>query len=199
MTRYDVKKVAQGDDVIRKLCKTLGREGKNGRKAVYQRWKYFMRTYGLKTTGHKPFSLLEDLLVIDNIVDRLGDQKLVDLLLSSRDQVVKEHFSQRSSVSVRDRWSTILKPMLLQHFAGTLNLGVERKLANHILETYTDALEIDWQEVAGTLEFPGHTVHSLKKIYIGKLTWNASQKLGVGSKEVSLQDVADYANRVMLI
>ena len=77
-------------------------------------------------------------------------------------------------------------------------MGIERKLANHILETFTDVLDIDWQEVAGMLDFQGNTVNGLKKIFMGKMRWNVSQRLGLASsREVSLQQVADYANQTV--
>ena len=77
-----------------------------------------------------------------------------------------------------------LQSVLLQHSAGTLNLRVEMKLANHILETYTDVLDIDWKEVAGKQDFRSHTVQSLKSFFMANLTWKAFKNLRlVSSKE----------------
>ena len=77
------------------------------------------------------------------IVPRLG--KLSDVFLRMGDPDVCELSQQwnRGSTSIMNHWMNTLQPMLLQHYSGTLNLRVERMLANHIADNCTDFAQIN--------------------------------------------------------
>ena len=92
---------------------------------------------------------------------------------------------------MRNRWQGSIQPCLLKFYAGTLNLQVERLLAEHIDETYTDFSEIDWPMVATQPDFAGHTDSSLKNIYFQVLM--KTTKKGLERKSnVSVADIANY-------
>ena len=77
------------------------------------------------------------------------------------------------------RWEYQLRPWLLQHRAGTLNLPISRMLAHHLASnfpnihrysfrlasgftSFTPLHSIDWPSVAARGEFAGHTEGSLR-------------------------------------
>merc|ERR1719285_805345 len=110
---------------------------------VYERLKVLKRNGGISCI--RSFSIVEDYTIIDCIIPKLKSEKLSNIKVSNYDGFVKKHFKTRSTTSVIRRWSRTLQPILLQHFAGTLNLGIERMLANYIAENFTDYSDIDWQ------------------------------------------------------
>ena len=174
-----------------KLSKQLGRD--KSKSAVLMRLKVLTRTKGVHV-GQKSFTVMEDLVLIDNIVPMLKTTMLEEVVVTSYEPFVRQQFPQRDPTSVMRRWSRFLQPYLLQHYAGTLNLSIDRMLANHILDTYNDFADINWVKVAARPEFRGHTINSLKGIHHSKLKRNATTKFDIPSREITLKQVAEYAN-----
>jgi len=112
----------------------------------------------------KMFTLLEDLMILEAVLKKLGEESLevVNLTPSEWEQVGNENGRGDSS---RTRWTRKLRPWLLQHFAGTLNLETRRPLANYVAENFTDITSIDWTSVTKKPEFAGHTNISLRYKY----------------------------------
>ena len=70
-------------------------------------------------------------------------------------------------------------------------MQVEKILAVHIEDTYTDYSEINWPLVAAQPELVGHTDRSLKNIYFQFLMKNTKKSLKKKS-EVSVAEIAKY-------
>ena len=107
----------------------------------------------------KRFSFTVDSIILETLIlPRLKKEKLTEILLSNchfEKLAVEFH---RKLHSVRHRWEGKIQPTLLQYYAGTLNMQVEKMLANFIADTYQNFNEIDWPEVAARPDFTGHTV-----------------------------------------
>ena len=146
------------------------------------------------------FDLTEDLAILETLVlPRLQKDKLSNIYFHRQDYGVRELTQQlkRGSLdTLTKRWVGMLQPTLLQHYSGTLNLRVERMLANHIVESYRDYSDIRWEEVAARREFAGHTIISLKNIYLTNLRANTGLKFSINSSEVSLKDITLYSEEV---
>ena len=83
-----------------------------------------------------------------------------------------------------------MRPWILQHFAGTLNLDIRRSLPNHLAENFTDINSIDWCSVVDKPEFAGHTTVSLRHC-LSNILKNAKAKEGA---DITLKVVAEFAN-----
>ena len=140
------------------------------------------------------FSLVKDKCILTELViPGLGSQKLSEVFLSQGSSEVLDLSRQwsRCRVSVMTRWMNNLQPLLLQHYSGTLNLRVERMLASHIAESYSNFSEIKWSSVAARSEFAGHTERSLRNMYffIYKHTMNC---LEMKKSDLNPQHIARY-------
>ena len=142
------------------------------------------------------FSLSEDILLLERLViPRVVSEKLSEIILQKHQYADLTKQLRKSPIAVRHRWETCLQPWLLQHYSGTLNLRVERMLANYILDTYTDFSSIDWPEVAARSEFVGHTVSSLRYMYLQKLN-KAKNMLRLQSDQLRPLHIAEYCELV---
>ena len=90
----------------------------------------------------------------------------------------------------------VLQTTLLQHFSGTLNLRVERMVANYVFKNFAEFSQINWTEVAVQGEFVGYTETSLQKMYFTILSWNARNELGVENSQWTPQHVTQYCEVV---
>ena len=91
------------------------------------------------------------------------------------------------------RWSRRLKPWILQHYSGTLNLDIRRMLANHLNETYDSIDNIDWPVVAEKPEFVGHTQRSLRYTFCNLLQ-SVKDHEKLDKSEITLSKIAGNAN-----
>ena len=193
------------DDIIKAAMKEAGEEEVDYqsltellnriRKSVISRVDWIKRTGGFPP-ARKHFTLVEDMTLIEKIIiPRLATEKLPQINLLEHECMDLANQLDKTNDGVRYRWSKNLQPWLLQHYSGTLNLRVERMLANHLAETFKDVLQVDWSMVAASKEFAGHTKHSLKHIY-SNLKTNVKVKLNLLSSEVTLQQVADHSELV---
>jgi len=195
------KFIAVEDDVIRAAMsqgeidsKEVAKQLNRCEKSVINRAEILKRTGGKKMKSCR-FSLPEDLMILETLIlPRLMDEKLSAITLTN--QCVKELATQmnRGKEVVIMRWLSTLQPTLLQHHTGTLNLRVERMMANHIVENYRDYSDIRWEEVAARKEYAGHTVSSLKNMFLSKLKNAASQKYK--TSDVTLSKISDYCELV---
>ena len=186
-----VEEAGGGPIDIVSIAKKLNRH----RDSVNTRIKTLKRTGGIiKKTN---FSLVEDIILLESlIIPRLATEKLSKIVLQKRHYADLSMQLGKSDLAVGQRWTTSLQPWLLQHYAGTLNLRVERMLANYILDNHSDFSSIDWLKIATKSEFAGHTEHSLRRVYLAKLCNNSKTKLGLQSKEMTPQHIAHYCDSV---
>ena len=184
------EKVKEADQVIKDLSRKVGRPTCS----VFGRWMYFVRNQGQVINHRKPFSMKEDGIILDNVMDKLETQKLAKVYVAYSDEFVEKYFGDRNLCSVVHRWSHVLQPLLLQHYAGTLGQGIEQELANHIKENYQNFGDIDWEEVVSKPEYAGHTVRSLRNVF-DNLKTHASEKLCILRSELTPGDVDAYTRK----
>ena len=176
--------------------RALARKINRSSGSVYNRIAKFSRSQPLKKKN--VFSLVEDQCILETlVVPRLGTEKLAEVFLRQNDSEVVNLSKQwnRGPTSLMNRWMNILQPMLLQHYSGTLNLRVERMLANRISENYKHFAEIDWTDVAARGEFAGHTERSLRNMYFF-ISKHTRLRFEVQNSEVNPQQIAQYCEEV---
>merc|ERR1719318_303414 len=139
------------------------------------------------------FTLTEDLAVLDAALKYLDSQSLRDLSLPNRDWVVVGEQIGRERLSPRKRWEYTLKPWILQHYSGTLNLDIRRPLANYLAEHFEDINFIDWPSVISKTVFAGHTIPSLRKKFTN-LIMCTKQAQNEHSEEITLEMIAAFSN-----
>ena len=183
--------VEAGEDAVdsASLAKMLNRH----KKTVTDRIKLLKRTGGV--LQNIQFTLEEDSMLLESlIIPRAESQKVSEIVL------VPHHCSDlakqldKTPTAVLRRWTDKLQPWLLQHYSGTLNLRVERMLANYIAQTFSFS-SIDWPRVAARSEFAGHTERSLRVMYLRKPE-KTMMKFRMQSKDVTPQHVAEYCELV---
>ena len=192
LLKVAIKEAGEDTNVnVNDLAKKLNRPGKS----VATRIKLLKINGGL----HKKlnFTLIEDTMILESLViPKVGTEKMSELVLHQNQCSELAKHLNKSSDGVLRRWANVLQPWLLQHYSGTLNLRVERMLANYISDTFTNFSDIDWPEVAARSEFVGHTENSLKQKYFGHLSSNTKKKFRLQSDKVSPQHIAEYAELV---
>ena len=172
-------------------CKALATRLDRGYRSIQARIESLQINSG--TYRRKTFTFIEDCLILETLIlPRLKIEKLSKILLSNC------HFEKlaadlnRKLHSVRHRWEGNLQPTLLQYYAGTLNMQVEKILANFIADTFDHFSEINWPLVASRPEFAGHTEQSLKNMYFQELLSSTRKILGNQDDEVTPRQVAEH-------
>jgi len=134
------------DDVIRAAMNAegkvdnvkVGKQLLRGSSSVRNRAELLNRTGGMKA-AIRQVSLAEDLTILETLIlPKLNKTKLSKITIGQAEVCDLARQLGREVASLTHRWSYSLQPMLLQHYTGTLNLRVERMLANHIAENYRD-------------------------------------------------------------
>ena len=151
---------------------------------------------GHRKHEYKKFSLSEDLLIMDRMLKELPGKRLEDLYMLV-DDATKELVStlgKRMVTSLMKRWGVHLKPWILQHYAGTLNLDIKKMLANYIADTFDSFDSIDWALVVKRPEFAGHTLFSLRSLFYGNLFYYTKKQQNLAPAEVTLRHIADLTN-----
>ena len=188
--KADIENAGEGTINISLLSKCLNRTTRS----VQSRIEILERVGGNTSKTH--FSLLEDIMLLERLViPRVGSEKLSEIILQKHQFADLNKQLGKSPIAVGLRWTLSLQPWLLQHYSGTLNLRVERMLANYISDTFTNFSSIDWPEVAARSEFAGHTVNSLRAIYFKRLNIT-KRKYGLNSDKVSMQCIAQHCELV---
>ena len=176
-------------------CTALGRQLNRNGGSVHTRVTTLERTGGEKVK-RTYFSLVEDQVLLETlIIPRLRSEKLSEVLMLGSHCAELAKQWKKPPQTLISYWRGIMQPTLLKHYAGTLNLRVERMLANHITENYTEFSEICWNEIAAKNDFAGNTEGSLKKIY-SRLSGHARTKLDVENSQLTPWHVAQYCDEV---
>jgi len=136
------------------------------------------------------FALSEDMAIIDMVLPYVG-QVLEGAVPNWEWLRMAEEMGPRRCQSLRSRWEHYLKPWLLQHQAGTLNLSINNLLLAHLVQNYSSIDAINWSEVAKIKEFVGHTESSLRSLFYSKLFKNAQNTLGKDRHLATLKEVAE--------
>ena len=142
----------------------------------------------------KPVTLEEDFFIIDSVVKKLisqKDQKLSEVKLDKRKL---EEVIGRNHYTIYERWERYLKVWLLGYYKKTLNLEIRMMLANCLADNFKDIDSIDWDFVSSIRDFQGHTEVSLRITFFKNLVRCAVKQLKVDKTEISLKQIAEYAN-----
>ena len=142
----------------------------------------------------QPFSLTEDLTIVDAAVNFMTKSKSFEIPLPKFQAVATD--LKRASRTVYKRWDRILMIWIRQYYHKTLNLEIRPILSNLIAEQYNNACDIDWKKVIQHSEFLGHTESSLSNIYLGNILPNAAKHFGKSRKQLTLKEVAEYSSEI---
>ena len=100
----------------------------------------------------------------------------------------------RTVFNVARHWEEYIKPLLLQHHAGTVNFDVKRILVNHLLEkNLTYMQDISWSDLLTFPQFAGHTKRSLSRAF-NDLIISTQRKNQCKREEVTIEKVAEFVN-----
>eukprot|EP00092_Neocalanus_flemingeri_P090025 GFUD01113999.1.p1 GENE.GFUD01113999.1~~GFUD01113999.1.p1 ORF type:complete len:242 (+),score=55.56 GFUD01113999.1:64-726(+) len=139
----------------------------------------------------RQYTLTEDLVIIDAVLKELKGNSLEKLDLPSyREWKTIGDQIGRQERHVKFRWEYYLKPWLLQHFSGTLNLDIRRMLANYLADNFEGVDSVNWLSVASRTEF----WTSLRYQYV-KLFNRSKLKMNGSGEEVTLKHIADITNK----
>lgn len=145
-----------------------------------------------KKRSKKVFSLTEDKMIIDEAIKHLMKCK------SLRETVIQDahKFSQqfkRNFSAVEQRWSVSIRSWLLQFYNKNLNLEIRPMLADLVCRNFNSVKSIDWEVVAKSPEFSGHTDVSLRQVFYSKTLNNAARFFKKPTYEVTLEEISTYA------
>jgi hypothetical protein len=130
---------------------------------------------------------------LDAVLKHLENQSLEMLNLTIRDWgEVGSLIGQ--CVNIRTRWLRVLKPWILQHYSGTLNLDIRRPLANYLAYNFQDIKSINWPLVNKIPDFAGHTQTSLSNMLFTTLFQLTLLKLGKSRENITLKLVSQVLN-----
>lgn len=178
----DAIKDSDVKDASRKLTKKLGRNNMSIECRIQK------LLSGVTARQYKLFTLNEDLLIIDNVIESLKEgESLYDVGL--RDIKNLSVSIGRHHISVYKRWDTTLRIWLLQFYNKTLNLSIETMLSTFLAENFDEMDKIDWNLVLSVQEFSGHTLSSLKRIFINILL-RLSRHLGLKKTEIKINQLS---------
>ena len=174
-----------GTNCLAKVAEELGRT----KGTVKRRYERISSCSNKKTK--QSFTLEEDLKILDKYFEILpGNSSLAKVKLDFENiKKLSEEFS-RTQETVKNRAEQYLKPWLLQHYAGTLNLDKRCLLANLLAKKYENIESIDWEEVLAQQQFQGG---SIKKVFLN-LKVITAKKFNIPTHKLSLQDIVDNAN-----
>ena len=140
------------------------------------------------------FTLAEYIVILDAVLKHVNEQSPENLNLpASESQKIGAQLG-RHRTSPRKRWDILLKPWILKHNSGTLNLDIRRQLANFLAKNFKDLSSIDWQLVSRRPEFSGHTETSLRYFFSNYLLRLTKDKLSKRCEELTLDMIAEVAN-----
>ena len=172
-------------------CNAIAKRLSRGNRSIQMRIESLKLNNGIHR--YKNYSQTEDFTILETLIlpRLLKQEKLSEIVLSNchYEQIAKD--LNRRVHSVRNRWQGSLQPCLLKYYAGTLNLQVEKMLAEHIGDTYTDFSEINWPVVAERPDFAGHTERSLKNMYF-QVLMNTTKKGLKRKSDVTVAEIAKY-------
>ena len=171
------------------VAKELGRD----QTTVRTRMKMAISNPNSKPNTKRPFSLEEDLLILEKVIPPLKFKMLSSSgFLSETELMALATEFQRGRGPVKFRWENSLQPWLLQHLTGTSGFKVEKLLTRIVAEKFNDLQGIGWSDlVKQHKEFAGHTGSSLSSVYRKIIS---CVQLRERSKEVKTPfEIAKYA------
>ena len=175
---------ADGNEVASvSLAKELGRSQASLKSRLRK-----LQTGDLKKR-HMAYALTEDLAIMDMVIPYVSQELEGRVPNWEWLRLAEENGQRRPCQSLRSRWEHHLRPWLLQHQAGTLNLSINSVLLSHLVSSYSSVDSIVWSEVAKMGEFIGHTESSLRGMFYSKLYKNAQRKGKV--QLVTLKEIAE--------
>ena len=175
---------ADGNEVaLVSLAKELGRSQASLKSRLRK-----LQTGDLKKR-HMAYALTEDLAIMDMVIPYVSQELEGRVPNWEWLRLAEENGQRRPCQSWRSRWEHHLRPWLLQHQAGTLNLSINSVLLSHLVSSYSSVDSIVWSEVAKMGEFIGHTESSLRGMFYSKLYKNAQRKGKV--QLVTLKEIAE--------
>ena len=137
------------------------------------------------------FTLLDDKAIIDEAVENLKEVKsLRNTTIANRDELAIK--LGRNKYTLISRWYYRLKPWIMSYHEKTLNLDIRVPLASFVAENFETIYAIDWDLVLERPEFSGHTVGSIRYVYL-RMLHLAAWHLKLHSGLVSLGQVAEDA------
>jgi len=183
-----IYRAVQNEEDCAFVAKELGRD----QATVRTRMRMVISNPYSQPNTRRPFSLEEDLLILEKVIPQLKFKTLSSSgFLSETELMELATESQRGRSSVKYRWEHSLQPWLLQHLTGTSSLKLEKMLTRVVAEKFTDLQGISWSDlVKQHKEFSGHTGSSLGTVYRKVIS---SVKHREGYKEVNPFEVARYA------
>ena len=171
---------------ITKLTKELNRPYKSIQHRIVK-----LQT-GTSKREYRPFTLQEDLLIVDNAVESFQTcrscRSLQEVQLSDHESLAKS--LKRHSKSVYERWNTQIKIWLLQYRQKTLHLEIRQMLVSVLVKNFDSIKSIDWNYVLQIKEFSGHTESSIKRVFFTKIVHQLARHLGVDRTQMTLQQIA---------
>ena len=190
--------VGEWRNVDKKLKTKLSIALKRDMKSIGNRWDELRRRSPKIVKDRKCFSLEEDQIIIDCAIEVLVGGKSLQKTSIPFPKVINLATSlNRHHSSIMNRWNTHIKTWLLLHYAKTINFEIRPMLANVLADNFETLGAVDWTFVLTYPEFSGHTVKSLKRMF-HVLRKNMCHKQKVGASEVSLKQVATFAEKSFL-
>lgn len=137
------------------------------------------------------FTLLDDKVIIDAAVENLKEVKdLRNTTIANRDELAIK--LNRNKYTLISRWYYRLKPWIMSYHEKTLNLDIRMPLASFVAENFQTIYDIDWDLVLERPEFSGHTVGSIRYVYL-RMLHLAAWHLKLDSGLLTLAQVAEDA------
>ena len=137
------------------------------------------------------FTLLDDKAIIDAAVENLKEVKsLRNTTIANRDELATK--LGRNKYTLISRWYYRIKPWIMSYHEKTLNLDIRTPLASFVAENFETIYDIDWDLVLERPEFSGHTVGSIRYVYL-RMLHLAAWHLKLDSGAVTLAQVAEDA------
>ena len=182
--------ISHSDKLPRGFVSDLGRKMNRNLYSVKERLSLLLtqktRLY------HVSFTLLDDKAIIEAAVENIRKVKKLSISTIENINEIATKLS-RSKDSVAHRWLYTLKPWVMSYYAKTLNLDIRIMLANFVSENFNTIHDIDWELVLERPEFSGHTVGSIKHVFM-KINHLAAYHLHKKMDEVSLTEIAEDAS-----
>ena len=161
--------------------------------SVEQRIKKLLLT-GESKHSLKRFSLEEDMVIIDFILDKISksDKNIENVVKFPSDIIELGPILKRTHQSVFERWKSVLLSTILGYLRKSLNLDIKIMLANYLADNFTSVMKINWTEVSKQPEFSGNTEIGARKVF-HRLLYKTSKELDIDKGNITLSQVAEYA------
>ena len=139
-----------------------------------------------------PYTMEEDKILLREVFtvnrDILGDGTITE-----EDWKMIGGKLERYSWNVYVHWNIALKPILLRHHVGIVNVDIKEALINYLVEKNIKyAQDVDWEEVAKLPEFVGTTPTYLQRTYGSMQTHTGAKYERMSKVELTTEAVQSY-------